>query len=173
MARALRIWAVASLAAAVLVAAGCGGSSSSSGSATASAPANSSVPASSTTSSSTTSSGTSDFCNNAKNVTKDLQSQLTPITSPSATPERLKANLAAIENAYARVIAIAPDAIKPDLEVLSGAFKQLDTAYAKANYNPAQAMAALVPLLNDQSITKAADHLSAWAKTNCAGVSAG
>jgi hypothetical protein len=166
MARALHIGLAALLATSLLIVAGCGGSSSSS-SPSSTAPANSTAPASSTASTGTGSIDASAFCKEASKILKGVDKQLAPALNPSAVPTNIEKTLKAIKDAYAAVIAIAPADIKPDLQLMSGAITQLNEAYAKANFDPAKALGAVIPLLNSQKLTEASQRIGAWGAANC------
>ena len=147
--------AVALTTAALLAAAGCGGGSSSSSQASAEP---GTQPASG---------DTAEFCKRARAELEDVTTQLQPLSDATASPETIKKKLQAVERGYVRVVAIAPAEIRPDLETLLKAVRSLNQSYADNNYDPAAAIAALVPLLNDQKLTQASDHLGAWAAANC------
>jgi hypothetical protein len=165
MARALHIGLAALLATSLLLVAGCGGSSSSS-SPSSGAPANS-TPASTTASTGTGSIDAAAFCSEASKILKGVDKQLAPALNPSAVPTNVEKTLKAIKDAYAAVIAIAPADIKPDLQLMSGAITQLNEAYAKANFDPAKALGAVIPLLNSQKLTEASQRIGAWGAANC------
>jgi len=165
MARGSRIALIALLAAALLVA-GCGGSSSSDDTG---APG-STAPATTTHSTTDDTLGAAEFCKEADKILQDLDQQLAPALDPSAVPENVEKTLKGIEEAYAKVIAIAPAEIKPDLQVLSGAITQLTQAYAKVDFNATEALAAVIPLLNSQDLMKASQDIGAWGAANCQGV---
>src|SRR3954469_2834388 len=148
MARAPRIGLIALLAGALLVVAGCGGSSGS-GSPSASAPATT-APATSEPSTGTGSIDAAAFCAAADKILAGVDKQLAPALDPSAVPANIEKTLKAIKDAYASVIVIAPAEIKADLELMSSSITQLTEAYAKANFDPAQALGAVIPLLNNQ-----------------------
>jgi hypothetical protein len=163
----MRIWAIALLATALLIVSGCGGSSSSD-SPSASAPANSTPDT--TASTGVGSLGAAAFCKEADQLLNGLDAQLAPVLDPSAVPADVEKTLKAIEDAYATVIAMAPAEIKADLQLMSSSVTQLTEAYAQANFNPAQALAAVIPLLNSQEITEAAQRIGAWGAANCTNV---
>jgi hypothetical protein len=160
-----RIWTIALLSAALLIVAGCGGSSSSDNP-TASAPATS-EPASTSPSTGSGSLADAEFCTEANKILKGLDEQLAPALDPSAAPANAEKTLKAIDDAYAAVIAIAPADIKPDLQLMSTAITELTTAYAKVNFDPSKALGAVIPLLNSQKLTEAAQHIGTWGAANC------
>jgi hypothetical protein len=145
-----------------LAASGCGGSSSSSSSP-------SSGGASSTFPSTSGPSGGGDvsaFCSEAKAQMNGLTAQLQPLMSGSSSPETVQKTLDTIDKAYQRVIVIAPAEIKGDLETLRGAVDKLKTAYSPGS-DSAAAIAQLLPILSDQKLQNASEHLSQWASTHC------
>jgi len=152
--------AVAMTAAALLAAAGCGGGSSSSSQGPA-------EPGTQPASTPTASGDTAEFCKRARAELEDVTTQLQPLSDATASPETIKKKLQAVERGYVRVLAIAPADIRPDLDTLLKAVRSLNQSYADNNYDPAAAIAALVPLLNDQKLTQASGHLGAWAAANC------
>jgi hypothetical protein len=143
---------------AALIASGCGGSSS----------AGSSSGGAATTTPSTSSGGgdASSFCDTAKSEMNGLSDQLAPLTSGQSSPETIQQKLDKIEQAYQKVIASAPDEIKGDLETMLAALDKLKAAYSSTS-DPTTAMAQLLPILNDQKLQAAADHLSQWGSTHC------
>jgi hypothetical protein len=149
--------------AALLALSGCGGgSSSSSGQSTPG-----SQPVSVPSSAPSGSGDNADFCKKAQAQLSDVTTQLGPLGDPTASPEKVKKIFSTVEAGYARVIAIAPAEIKPDLETLRSAIKALNAAYADGNYDAAAMATQLLPLLTDQKLQTAAQHIGDWSAKNC------
>lgn len=155
-----------------LAAAACGSSSSSSntnaGSSGGSNPA--STQSSSTPPPASSSSGDTAWCSNAKKWRSGIAKQVEAAFAGAGTdPAKLKAAFGKLTGIYESIVNSAPGDIKPSVDVLFNAYKQVVGILQKNNFNYVKAapqLAASQTTFNSGQVKAAEKNIQSWAKAN-------
>jgi hypothetical protein len=108
--------------------------------------------------------GGGSFCSVAKKVQAEQASSAAAATD---SPDSLKALLIQANQELQAFVAIAPSAIKGDVQTLATAEKSFFTAIQAANYDVTKVSPSALTDLDTPAVTTATDHITAYLASQC------